>query len=100
MFEVYRTDAFAKWAASLRDRKVRAVIGRRLDALELGHFGDSKQVAKDVVELRIHVGPGYRVYLTRRGQRIVILLCGGDKRSQKRDIERATALAESVEIGQ
>jgi putative addiction module killer protein len=98
MFEVYRTDAFAKWAASLRDRKVRAVIGRRLDALELGHFGDSKQVAKDVVELRIHVGPGYRVYLTRRGQRIVILLCGGDKRSQKRDIARAAELAGKVEI--
>jgi putative addiction module killer protein len=53
---------------------------------------------QDILEMRIHFGPGYRVYLTRRGQRIVILLCGGDKRSQKRDVERAMALAEKVEI--
>jgi putative addiction module killer protein len=98
MFDVYRTDAFVAWLEGLRDGKGRAVIGRRLDALELGHFGDSKQVAKDVIEMRIHVGPDYRVYLTRRGQRIVILLCGGDKRSQKRDIERAIELAGKVEI--
>jgi putative addiction module killer protein len=98
MFEVYRTDGFMEWIEALRDKKSRAVIDRRLDALELGHFGDSRQVAKDVIELRIHLGPGYRVYLTRRGKQVVILLCGGDKRSQKRDIERASWLAENVEI--
>jgi putative addiction module killer protein len=98
MFEVYRTDEFMEWIEALRDKKGRAVIDRRLDALELGHLGDSKQVAKDVLEMRIHFGPGYRVYLTRRGKQIVILLCGGDKRSQKRDIERAVWLAENVEI--
>jgi putative addiction module killer protein len=76
----------------------RAIIDRRLDALELGHLGDSNQVAKDVIEMRIHFGPGYRLYLTQRGKQIVILLCGGDKRSQKRDIEKAVALAENVEI--
>jgi putative addiction module killer protein len=98
MFEVFRTDDFMEWIEALRDKKGRAIIDRRLDALELGHFGDSKQVAKDVIEMRIHFGPGYRVYLTRRGRQIVILLCGGDKRSQKRDIERAAWLAENVEI--
>ncbi len=98
MFEVFRTDDFMEWIEALRDKKGRAIINRRLDALELGCFEDSKQVAKDVIEMRIHFGPGYRVYLTRRGRQIVILLCGGDKGSQKRDIERAVALAENVEI--
>jgi putative addiction module killer protein len=98
MFEVFRTDDFMEWIEALRDKKGRAIIDRRLDALELDHFEDSKQVAKDVIEMRIHFGPGYRVYLTRRGRQIVILLCGGDKGSQKRDIERAVALAENVEI--
>lgn len=65
-----------------------------------GHFGDSKQVAKGIVEMRIHVGPGYRVYLTRRGKQIILLLCGGEKRSQRRDIEKAVELAEITEIEQ
>lgn len=99
MFEVYRTDVFVKWAASLRDRKGAAILSRRLRMLERdGHFGDCKQVAKSVLEMRIHAGPGYRVYLARRGQRIVILLCGGDKTSQERDIARAVELAGKVEI--
>lgn len=99
MFEVHRTSVFAKWAASLRDRKGAAVISRRLRVLERdGHFGDCKQVAKSVLEMRIYSGPGYRVYLTQRGQRIVILLCGGDKTSQARDIVRAVELADKVEI--
>lgn len=87
-----------KWLESLRDRKGRVIIGRRLDALELGHVGDSRRVAEAVSELRIHFGPGYRVYFTQRGRQIVILLCGGDKRSQKRDIEQAIELAEITEI--
>jgi putative addiction module killer protein len=87
-----------KWVEALRDEKGKAIIDRRLGALELGHFGDSKKVAKDVIEIQVHVGPGYRVYLTRHGKQIVVLLCGGDKRSQKRDIERAAAQAENVEI--
>src|SRR5262245_23673652 len=98
MFAVYRTETFMKWLEDLRDRQGRVIIGRRLDALELGHFGDSRQVAKGVIELRIHFGPGYRVYLTQRGKQIVILLCRGDKASQRRDIEQAIELAESTEI--
>lgn len=93
MYEIYRTRAFIGWLDGLRD------INRRLLALAMhGHFGDSKQVAKSVIEVRIHVGPGYRVYLTQRGKRIILLLCGGDKRSQKRDIEKAMELAEITEI--
>jgi putative addiction module killer protein len=98
MFTVYKTETFVKWLEDLRDRKGRVIIGRRLDALELGHFGDSRQVAKTVTELRIHFGPGYGVYLTQRAKQIVILLCGGDKASQKRDIEQAIELAEITEI--
>jgi putative addiction module killer protein len=99
MFEVHRTDVFIEWIEDLRDNRGAAAIARRLRALEReGHFGDSKQVAKTVIEMRIHVGPGYRVYLTQHGKQIVVLLCGGDKRSQKRDIERAVKLAENVEI--
>jgi putative addiction module killer protein len=99
MFEVYRTDVFVKWVTSLRDRKAAAILSRRLRMLERdGHFGDCKQVAAGILEMRIHAGPGYRVYLTRRGQRIVVLLCAGDKTSQERDIARAAALAEKVEI--
>lgn len=100
MFELYRTDAFMAWLEGLRDTKGRAIINRRLDALAVGYFGDSKQVAKGILEMRIHFGPGYRVYLTRRGHRIVILLCAGDKRTQKRDIEKAIALAENTELEQ
>jgi len=100
MFEVHRTDVFIEWTEGLRDARAAAAIARRLRTLELeGHFGDSKQVAKGVIEMRIHVGPGYRVYLAQRGRQIVVLLCGGDKRSQKRDIERALKLAEDMEIG-
>lgn len=99
MLDLYRTALFIEWIEALRDKKGAAQIARRLRALERdGHFGDSKQVAKGIIEMRIHSGPGYRVYVTQRGRQIVILLCGGDKGSQERDIERAVKLAENVEI--
>lgn len=101
MYEIYRTRIFIDWLDELRDDRAIAVINRRLLMLAAhGHFGDSKQVAKGVVEMRIRFGPGYRVYLTRRGKQIILLLCGGDKRSQKRDIEKAIELAETTEIEQ
>lgn len=99
MLALYRTKTFIDWLDGLRDKRGVAHITRRLLMLELhGHFGDSKPVAKDVIEMRIHFGPGYRVYLTQRGKQIVILLCGGHKGSQKRDIEMAIQLAEITEI--
>lgn len=72
-------------------------ISRRIDRLEAGNFGDSKTVGGTVSELRINYGPGYRVYFTRRGSMVVILLCGGDKTTQTRDIKRAQALAAELD---
>jgi len=94
MFEVIETEVFADWLAELRDTQARATIARRTLRLAGGNFGDCKSVGGGVSELRIHLGPGYRVYFTRRGQRLLLLLCGGDKDSQARDIARARTMAE------
>lgn len=91
---VKSTRAFRDWRASLHDRNAGVVIDRRLARLRLGLLGDVKPVGGGVSELRIDVGPGYRLYFTRRGAELVILLCGGDKSSQKRDIRRAQDLSE------
>jgi len=93
MFALIPTATFEAWIDGLRDRRGAAKIYTRLARLEAGHFGDCKSVGGDVVELRVHFGPGYRVYFTRRGEEIVILLCGGDKDSQRRDVERAREIA-------
>lgn len=94
MLEIYQSDTFAQWLGGLRDRVAVIRINARIASLRQGHFGDVKSVGDGIGELRVHVGPGYRVYFTRRGQRVVILLCGGDKSSQSRDIERAKAIAQ------
>jgi putative addiction module killer protein len=83
-------------ACKLRDRKGQAIIAHRVRRLCAGNSGDVKPVAKSVSELRIHFGPGYREYLTRRGKHIIVLLCGGDKESQKRDIAHAVELSEQL----
>ena len=80
---------FRKWLHALRDVGARAKIRIRLTRVRLGNFGDAKAVGNGVSELRIPYGPGYRVYFARTGDTIVLLLCGGDKSSQKRDIETA-----------
>ncbi len=87
--DVRQTREFARWFAGLRDRRARAHIVNRIDRLTLGLAGDARSVGGGVSELRIHSGPGYRLYFTRRGERIVLLLCGGDKSSQRADIARA-----------
>ena len=97
MFEVRRTAEFLEWIGALRDAQARAHIAKRIDRIALGNFGDSKPVGNGVSELRFTFGPGYRVYYTRRGDVVVILLCGGDKGSQERDIKRAKFLATEVE---
>ena len=86
---VRQTREFARWFAGLRDRRASAYVVNRIDRLALGLAGDAKAVGGGVSELRIHYGPGYRLYFTRRGDRIVLLLCGGDKSSQRADIARA-----------
>lgn len=80
---------FSDWMRNLKDVKARATIRARLNRIQLGNFGDCKNIGEGVFELRIAYGPGYRVYFGHDGEKIVVLLCGGDKRSQARDIENA-----------
>jgi len=82
-------EPFSEWLASLRDRKVRAKIRVRLDRVSIGIWGDCHGVGEGVQELRINYGPGYRVYFAQEGVTVVLLLCGGDKSTQTRDIETA-----------
>jgi len=96
VFEIRTTAIFDEWLAKLRDRKGQSIIVHRIRRLAAGNLGDVKPVTKGVTELRVHFGPGYRVYLTQRGKQIIVLLCGGDKGSQKRDIDRAVELSEQL----
>ena len=96
MLEVRRTVAFIEWLTGLRDLQARARIAKRIDRIAQGNLGDAKSVGGGVSELRFAFGPGYRVYYTLRDNVVVILLCGGDKDSQSRDIERATAMAKEI----
>lgn len=88
---------FTRWFEGLRDRQARARIQARIDRLEQGHFGDAQSVGDGVSELRLFHGPGYRIYFTRRSLVIVILLTGGDKSSQAKDIAKAKSLARQLE---
>jgi putative addiction module killer protein len=96
VIEVRETDVFGAWFAGLRDREARARITVRIRRLSLGNPGDVKPVGSGVSEMRIDYGPGYRVYFVRRGNTVVVLLCGGDKGSQDRDIRRAFELAQEI----
>ena len=93
MVEVIRSATFDRWLMGLRDRRAVARIAARLDRLASGNSGDAEPVGEGVSKLRIHYGPGYRVYLLQRGPVLIVLLCGGDKSSQERDITQAKALA-------
>lgn len=93
----FRTDVFAKWLNGLKDAGGKARILVRIRSAEAGNFGDCEPVGEGVSEMRIHAGPGYRVYFTRRGETIYLLLAGGDKCSQKRDIVLAKKLARELE---
>jgi putative addiction module killer protein len=96
MFEIRQTETYATWFAQLRDRQARARIDVRIRRLSLGNAGDVKSVGRGVSELRIDYGPGYRVYYIQRGQQLIILLAGGDKRTQAQDIEMALELAQKI----
>jgi putative addiction module killer protein len=85
-------EPFAEWLNGLRDRVAQARIRVRLRQVQSGNFGDSKPVGEGVIELRVHVGAGYRVYCGRHGKAVVLLLCGGDKGSQASDVKRAKEL--------
>ena len=88
-----RTEEFDAWLAALKDKVGRARILHRIRSAEHGNFGDCDSVGEGVFELRVHFGPGYRAYFTRRAEVVYLLLLGGDKSSQKRDIKRAIEMA-------
>ena len=93
MFEVQSSPEFDHWIDSLRDRRAAAKIFSRIERIEDGNLGDVKPVGEGISEIRIHFGPGYRLYFTQRGKTIVLLLCGGDKSTQDKDIRRAVQIA-------
>jgi putative addiction module killer protein len=96
MFQIRKTDVYARWIDGLNDLMGRARILVRIERLAAGHPGDVKPVGDGVCELRMHFGPGYRVYFTQNGREIVILLAGGDKSSQSADIKTALKLAKNL----
>jgi len=97
MVEIRQTAVFRDWVERLRDRRAKAKIAVRISRFEAGNPGDVEPVGEGVNEMRINYGPGYRVYFTRKGAIVVVLLCGGDKSSQKADIARAKKLAAELE---
>jgi putative addiction module killer protein len=91
--EILKSATFDVWFSGLKDRQAKARIAARIDRLSLGNPGDGKPVGSGVSEMRIDYGPGYRVYFTQRGPIIIVILCGGDKRTQAADIKRAIEIA-------
>ena len=91
-----KSDEFDDWLSGLKDQVGKAIIAKRIRAAEAGRFGDCEPVGEGVSEMRIHYGPGYRAYFTRRGEVVYLLLLGGDKSTQKRDIKRAKEMARTL----
>lgn len=92
MYDVKSTKIFSKWLSKLKDMRGRIAIARRIERMQYGNFGDMKSVGTNLSELRITTGPGYRVYFTKKEEQIIILLVGGDKSTQSKDIEKAKEL--------
>jgi putative addiction module killer protein len=97
MFDVRQTETFDSFIEDLVDERAQAKIAARIERLAAGNAGDVAPVGEGVSEMRIHYGPGYRLYFVRRGQRIVVLLCGGVKSTQDKDIKTAKLLAKELE---
>ena len=96
MIEIRKTELFAKWLDNLRDLKAKARVLVRIERLASGNAGDVKPVGEGVSEMRIDYGPGYRVYFIQRGSELIILLAGGDKSSQSRDVKASMRLAQNL----
>ncbi|MDX2097790.1 MAG: type II toxin-antitoxin system RelE/ParE family toxin [Leptolyngbyaceae cyanobacterium bins.59] len=96
MMEIRQTETYSEWFDALRDRQAKTRIDIRIRRLSMGNLGDVKPVGQGVSELRIDYGPGYRVYFIQRGETLIILLAGGDKRTQERDIKTALGLAQDL----
>lgn len=96
MIKLYQTVEFRRWQQALTDPVVQKLVAQRMARLELGQQGDAKALGQGLFEMRIHTGPGYRIYFCWRGTDIVLLLCAGDKSNQARDIKRARKIADTV----
>jgi len=97
VYQLQRTDVFDNWLLGLRDMRAKARILARLESARLGNLGDARSVGDGVSEMRVDVGTGYRVYFTRRQRVVLILLCGGDKSTQARDIARAKLMVRAID---
>jgi putative addiction module killer protein len=96
VYQLRETDTFGNWLAKVRDTRAKARILARLESARLGNLGDVRSVGGGVSEMRVDVGAGYRVYFTRRQRVVILLLCGGDKSSQARDIAHAQQMAKAI----
>jgi putative addiction module killer protein len=96
MYNVQQTKKFSQWLIKLKDMRARIAIVRRIERVQSGNLGDIKSVGESVYEMRIDMGPGYRLYYMMRGDEIIILLVGGDKSTQQRDIEKAIEMAKEI----
>lgn len=92
MFQIKKTEYFSKWHDKLKDARVLAKVSLRIEQTKLGNFGDFKFIGDGIYEMRIHYGPGYRIYYTKEDEVVVLLLVGGDKSTQQKDIEKAKEL--------
>jgi len=97
MYEIKSTKTFSHWLMKLKDLKGRIAVARRIERMEYGNFGDVKSIGASISELRIQTGPGYRVYFTKREEQIIILLVGGDKSTQSKDIEKAKKILKEMD---
>ncbi|EJI4682339.1 type II toxin-antitoxin system RelE/ParE family toxin [Salmonella enterica] len=95
MKEIIRSETFSDWLLSLKDSRAKARVLARIDRMKMGNFGDSELIGDGLSEARIHYGPGYRVYFMQQGEVVVVLLCGGDKNSQSKDIKKAKQIAKA-----
>ena len=96
MYEITTTEVYDEWFGSLKDTKGKARINARLRRVELGNFGDTEPVGDNVSEVRFFFGPGYRIYFIQHGDEIIVLLAGGDKSTQSKDIDKALELAKEI----
>ncbi|AFV98240.1 MULTISPECIES: type II toxin-antitoxin system RelE/ParE family toxin [unclassified Sulfuricurvum] len=96
MYTIQQTHKFSQWLTKLKDMRARIAIARRLDRAQSGNLGDVKSVGERVFEMRVDMGAGYRLYYTMRGNELIILLVGGDKSTQQRDIEKAIEMAKEI----
>jgi putative addiction module killer protein len=96
MVEIRQTEVFSEWIKNLRDSVAKARVLGRIDRLQLGLQGDTKSISHGLWEIRINFGPGYRIYYTKQGKQFVLLLAGGDKSTQNRDIKKAKSLLENL----